>query len=173
MVGTIGEMLLGCGAVQFGDFTLASGERSGYYVDIKSAVTDPGLLQAIGDEICRRYTFDVVAGVAVGGVPIAVAVSLACRRPYAIVRKEEKSHGKSGLVIGSVRDRSVLLVEDVTTSGGSSLFGIEALRSAGARVERVVAVVDREQGAAEMLRKHGVALASLVSAKELLEARTT
>jgi orotate phosphoribosyltransferase len=92
-------------------------------------------------------------------------------KPYAIVRREEKGHGKSGLVIGSVRDRSVLLVEDVTTSGGSALFGIEALQSAGARVEMVVAVVDREQGAAETLRKHGIRLASLVSAKELLEAR--
>lgn len=171
MVGRIGEMLLASGAVQFGDFTLASGEKSAYYVDIKSAVTDPGLLHAIGEEICRRFSFDVVAGVAVGGIPIAVAASLACMKPYAIVRKEEKTHGKSGLVIGSVRDRSVLLVEDVTTSGGSALFGIEALEYVGARVETVVAVVDREQGAAEHLRKHGIGLASLVSAKELLEAR--
>jgi orotate phosphoribosyltransferase len=81
--------------------------------------------------------------------------------------------GKGELVIGSVRDSSVLLVEDVTTSGGSALFGIEALQGVGACVETVVAVVDREQGAAELLRKRGILLASLVSAKELLQARET
>ena len=77
------------------------------------------------------------------------------KKPYAIIRAEEKCHGKKDVIIGAVSDVEVLLVEDVTTSGGSALYGITALRAAGARADRVVTVVDREQGAGEMLRQTG------------------
>ncbi len=106
---------------------------------------------------------------AVGGVPIAVAVSLASGRPYAIVRKEAKDHGKSGRIIGEVNGKDVLLVEDVTTSGGSAIYGIEALRAAGAHVDRVVTVVDREAGAREALAEKGVSLQALVRVSDLLD----
>ena len=111
----------------------------------------------------------MVAGVAVGAVPIAVAVSLASGRPYAIVRKEEKDHGKAGTIVGDVNGRNVLLVEDVTTSGGSALYGLAALRAAGAEVDRVVTVVDREAGAHEALAEKGASLFALVRVSELLD----
>jgi orotate phosphoribosyltransferase len=168
MVNTIAELLIRHKAIEFGDFTLASGKKSPYYVDIKTAVTNPDLLVAVVSAIAEQHKFDVVAGVAVGGVPLAVATSIITKKPYAIIRAEEKDHGKKEVIIGAVRDREVLLVEDVTTSGGSALYGITALRAAGARADRVVTVVDREQGAGAMLRQQGVHLLPLVKVSEIL-----
>jgi orotate phosphoribosyltransferase len=166
---TLKELLVRYKAVEFGDFTLASGARSTYYVDVKSAVTHPELLSAIASEVARSYDFDVIAGVAVGGVPLAVAVALAGKKPYAIIRSSEKGHGKKDLIIGEVRGKNVLLIEDVTTSGGSALYGIETLRAAGAQADRVVTIVDREQGAEELLKGHGIRILPLVNVSELLQ----
>jgi orotate phosphoribosyltransferase len=167
----IRELLVRYKAIEFGDFTLASGAKSSYYIDVKTAVTHPDLLAAVASEVVRIYPFDVIAGVAVGGVPLAVSVSLASKKPYAIVRSSEKGHGKKDLIIGNVRGKNVLLIEDVTTSGGSALYGIGVLRAAGARADRVVTVVDREQGAGQMLREHGVEIIPLVRVSELLKSR--
>ncbi len=169
MVTNIQELLIESGAIRFGDFTLASGAKSTYYVDIKTAATDPGLLGAIGAAIAGAADFDVVAGVAVGAVPIAVATSLSSGKPYAIIRKSGKGYGLSGMIIGDVLEKKVLLVEDVTTSGGSVLYGIEALRSAGATVVGVVTVVDRAQGARAALADVGVSLVPLVSISDILD----
>jgi len=166
---TLAEMLIRYGAIEFGDFTLASGAKSPYYIDVKTAVTRPALLSAVADAIASSHAFDVVAGIAVGGVPLCVATSLAKKKPYAIIRASEKGHGKKDVIIGDVKGREVLLVEDVTTSGGSALYGINALRAAGARVDRIVTVVDREQGAEAMLATHGVRLIPLVRLHELLK----
>jgi orotate phosphoribosyltransferase len=164
----LAKLLRDHGAIEFGSFTLASGELSSYYIDVKTAITDPDLLARIGAQIANLTDFDVVAGVAVGGVPIAVATSLASRRPYAIIRSREKDHGKAGAVIGDVSGRHVLLVEDVTTTGGSAIYGIRALRAAGAQIDHVITVVDREQGARARLREEGVSLSALVLASELI-----
>jgi len=169
MVNVLADLLIRNKAIEFGEFTLASGKKSPYYIDVKSAVTSPDLLSAIASAVAQTYTFDVVAGVAVGGIPLAVATALVAKKPYAIIRAAEKSHGKKEVIIGTVRDRDVLLVEDVTTSGGSALYGINSLRAAGARADRVVTVVDREQGAGEMLRQQGVSLLPLVKVSEILQ----
>ena len=165
----LAEMLIRYRAIEFGDFTLASGAKSPYYIDVKSAMTHPDLLAAVADTVVSLHGFDVIAGVAVGGVPLAVAVSLAARKPYAIIRSSEKSHGKKDVIIGDVRDKNVLLIEDVTTSGGSALYGIRELRAAGARADRVVTVVDREQGAEAALKAEGVRIIPLVRISELLK----
>ena len=169
MVNAIADLLIRHKAIEFGEFTLASGKKSRYYIDVKSAVTNPDLLLAIASVIEKKHTFDVVAGVAVGGVPLAVATAMVAKRPYAIIRAAEKGHGKKDVIIGNVKTGNVLLVEDVTTSGGSAIYGINALRDAGARADRVVTVVDREQGAEELLKKHGVSLFSLVKVSEILK----
>jgi orotate phosphoribosyltransferase len=169
MVNTIADLLIRYKAIEFGEFVLASGKKSPYYIDVKSAVTNPDLLFAVATAIAQAHTFDVVAGVAVGGVPLAVATAMVSKKPYAIIRASEKSHGKKEVIIGNVRDADVLLVEDVTTSGGSALYGINALRTAGARANRVVTVVDREQGAEEMLRLQGIRLLPLVKVSEILQ----
>jgi orotate phosphoribosyltransferase len=168
MVKLLASLLAVHGAVRRGDFLLASGIRSGVYVDIKSALTDPGVLSAVALEIAGRCSFEAVAGVAVGGIPIAVAVSLAAGKPYAVVRREEKGHGTGGKIIGEVSGFSTLLVEDVTTSGGSVLSAVRILREAGAKVDTVITIVDREEGAAGSLATEGVNLIPLVTLKELL-----
>ncbi|HJJ85922.1 MAG TPA: orotate phosphoribosyltransferase, partial [Methanocorpusculum sp.] len=144
MVNRILDLLIQYKAVEFGDFTLASGAKSKYYVDVKTAIMQPELLSEIAAEVAAKYDFDVVAGVAVGGVPLATAVSLAAKKPCAIIRAQAKDHGKSQMVIGTVKDKRVLLIEDVTTSGGSSKYGVDELKKEGAIVESVVTVVDRE-----------------------------
>jgi orotate phosphoribosyltransferase len=164
----IADLLIRHKAIEFGDFTLASGSKSRYYVDVKTAVTHPDFLAVIAREIATRYEFDVVAGVVVGGVPLAVATALAAQKPFAIIRAEEKDHGKKALIIGDVRGKNILLVEDVTTSGGSAMYGISMLRNAGARADRVVTVVDREQGAAATLKKQAIDLYPLVRVSEIL-----
>jgi orotate phosphoribosyltransferase len=168
---TLQELLVRYKAIEFGEFTLASGAKSSYYIDVKSAVTHPDLLSAVAEKVTREYEFDIIAGVAVGGVPLAVAVSLVAKKPYAIIRSSEKGHGKKDLVIGKVQGKNVLLIEDVTTSGGSALYGIEVLRAAGAHADRVITVVDREQGARQNLLAHGVEIIPLVRVSELLKSR--
>jgi orotate phosphoribosyltransferase len=168
----IAELLVKHKAIEFGDFTLASGAKSRYYIDVKSAITNPELLSAIASAIARGHEFDVVAGVAVGGVPLATATALVANKPFAIIRATEKTHGKKDVIIGDVTGKQVLLVEDVTTSGGSALYGIEALRKAGAHADRVITVVDREQGASGMLQLHHVELIPLVKVNELLIDKT-
>jgi orotate phosphoribosyltransferase len=168
MVNRIARMLKENGAVEYGEFLLASGAKSSYYLDVKSALANPSVLKAVGQEMAGMASFDIVAGVAVGGVPIAVATSLASGKPYAIIRAGEKSHGKGGRIIGKVDGMRVLLVEDVTTSGGSVLKGIEALRAEGALVDTVVTVVDREAGARDALAKMGVRLLALSRASEIV-----
>jgi orotate phosphoribosyltransferase len=133
MVNRIRDLLIKFKAIEFGDFTLASGAKSSYYIDVKTAATNPELLGAIVRKIARTCQFDMVAGVAVGGVPLAVATSVISKKPYAIIRAAEKSHGKKDIIIGNVQDKTVLLIEDVTTSGGSALYGVQILRQAGAR----------------------------------------
>ena len=165
----LADLLTQYKAIEFGDFTLASGAKSPYYIDVKTAVTHPDLLVAVAESIAASHTFDVVAGVAVGGVPLCVAVSLTKKVPFAIIRASEKNHGKKNVIIGDVKGKDVLLVEDVTTSGGSALYGINALRAAGAKADRVITVVDREQGAEAMLLEHGIRLIPLVRLHELLK----
>jgi orotate phosphoribosyltransferase len=165
----LADMLVSYKAIEFGEFTLASGVKSPYYIDVKTAVTHPDLLSAIARTVSDSHKFDVVAGVAVGGVALAVATALAAGKPYAIIRSAEKDHGKKEMIIGSVRDKNVLLIEDVTTSGGSALYGINTLRAAGASAGQVVTVVDREQGAEPMLKKYDVQLIPLVRVSELLK----
>ena len=162
------DLLIQYKAVEFGDFTLASGVKSKYYIDVKTAIMQPVLLGEIAKEVAERYTFDAVAGVAVGGVPLAVAVSLASGKPCAVIRAAAKDHGKSQMVIGDVAGKHVLLIEDVTTSGGSSKYGIDELRKAGAIVDSGVVVVDRDSGAEALLAAEGVTLHPLVRASELL-----
>lgn len=162
-------------AVKFGNFLLASGQKSDVYIDIKSALVDPAALRMIANAMVYRAHWDeieygAVAGVAVGGVPLAVAASMMAMKPYIIIRKDEKGHGLSGRLIGIVppKEQAVLLVEDVTTTGGSVCEAVRVLRNAGATVNTVMTVVDRDQGARSALAELGVKLVSLVTMKDLV-----
>lgn len=167
------EALIGVGAVKYGTFTLASGKESNYYIDIKKAITDPKLLMLITRKIIHITSspnrFDAVAGVEIGGVPLATAVSLEFDIPMVIVRKQVKEYGVKELFIGEVDGKKILLVEDVTTTGGSAIEGIEKIRAGGGMVDTVVTIVDRNEGARKNLKDIDVNLISLVDDCDLKE----
>ena len=169
----IAQLIVDLKAIKTGETDLRSGEKSPFYIDIKSAATNPDLLYLIAYEVMKKYNFDAVAGVATGGIPLAVAVSILSKKPYAIIRSareiETRSHGKKDVIIGDVVDKNVLLIEDVTTSGGTAAYGVQELRKAGAKVDQVVSVVDREQGAAGLLKVLGVGLHPIVIMSELCQ----
>jgi orotate phosphoribosyltransferase len=163
-------MLRGSGALVFGDFTLASGKRSPYYIDKMKAITRPDVLRAIARAMAPLVgRADRIAGVELGAVPLAAAVAMETGKPYVILRKERKEHGTSRDFEGDLRaGETVVFVEDVVTTGGTLAKAIERLRGHGATVTEAIALVDREEGGRESLAAIGVRLRALLTAKELL-----
>jgi orotate phosphoribosyltransferase len=171
--GRIARELIEADAVRFGSFTLASGATSDVYIDVKRAWPDPGRLEGLARAIAARVgDEDRLAGMELGAVPLVVAVALLVRKPYAVLRKAPKEHGTRQPFEGEIpRDASVLLIEDVTTTGGSSARSVEIVRAAGGRVSRAVTVVDRGEGATERLAAMGVRLEPLVTMAALRAVR--
>lgn len=162
------QMLIDLKVVQTGDFVLASGKRSNYFVNIKRASTDPHVLREIAKAIAPHVDGRKIAGMALGAVPLAVAVALETGQPFVIVRKEPKDHGTKDLVEGEVHEGDeFVVVEDVATTGGSTMRVVDALRDKGADVSKAIVVVDREEGASELLSGKGIELISIFKAKDL------
>ncbi len=163
------EKLIECGAIKFGDFVLASGKKSKYYVDIKKASTKYEILELMGNMLAENVKGDILAGVELGAVPLVAITAIKAKRDYLIIRKEKKGYGTSKLIEGDYKEgQEVDIIEDVVTTGGSVLRAIKLLRNAGLNVNRVICVVDREEGGKENLEKEGVELISLIKARELL-----
>ncbi|MCI4358328.1 MAG: orotate phosphoribosyltransferase [Thermoplasmata archaeon] len=163
------RMLRDSGAVRFGQFTLASGRTSDVYVDIKRTWTDPDHLEMLGRALAERVEdAEGLGGMELGAVPLLAAASLYSRRPFVVVRKAPKGYGTDQRIEGTVpAGARFLVIEDVTTSGGSVLETVTLLRAAGADVERVLVVVDREEGAAERLAGASIRLDALATLDEL------
>ncbi|MBB6647127.1 orotate phosphoribosyltransferase [Halobellus ruber] len=156
-------------AVKFGEFELSHGGTSEYYVDKYLFETDPGCLRLIASAFADRVGNETLAGVALGAVPLVAVTSTETDTPYVIVRKEAKEYGTGNRIEGRLpADESVVVLEDVATTGRSALDAVEALREAGATVDRVLVVVDRGEGATELLADAGVELDALVTAEDLL-----
>ncbi|MDD2643820.1 MAG: orotate phosphoribosyltransferase [Methanobacteriaceae archaeon] len=153
-----------------GDFTLASGKKSNYYVNMKKAITNPEILSTIAKLITDKISddnIDKVAGPALGAVPIATAVSLESRIPLLMIRKEKKGYGTSKLIEGELCEGDdVIVVEDVTTTGGSLLKAIHAIQDNGGNVSRAFVCVDREEGAVEAFEDANILLEPLISVNE-------
>jgi orotate phosphoribosyltransferase len=136
-------------------FRLASGKMSRYYVDCKQALSDPEARALIGELIFERLAglrFDAVGGMEIGAYPIATSASDAIFRATGakvrafVVRKESKQHGIQGLIAGHVKPGDkTLIVEDVVTAGTSTITAIRGARQAGLVVDRVIALIDREE----------------------------
>ena len=165
------DSLIECGAIKFGKFKLTSGKESDYYVDIKQASTNPKVLKEIAEEmsnIISNQNIDVLAGMELGAVPLAVALALETKIPYVIIRKEKPTHGTGKQVVGNVESgQNALVVEDVATTGGSVVKALNVLREEGLKVDKVIVVVDREEGASESLKDHNIELIPLVRASDL------
>lgn len=163
-------------ALKFGDFTLASGKKATYYLDGKQVTLDAGgaLLVAEGilDLLGAGGLPDAIGGMSIGADPITAAVitvSAVRGTPLVgfMVRKEAKGHGTNQYIEGPVKpgDR-VAIVEDVVTTGGSSLSAIQRCEAFGLKVVQVLAIVDRMEGGAKAFRDRGYPFASLLSIKD-------
>jgi len=167
-----------------GDFTLVSGKKSSFYIDMKATtLSGPGafLIGRLSFEMIRRFagmtsnTIQGVGGLTLGADPIATAVSLAAYSqgtdwPAYIVRKEAKGHGTGRYVEGRENlppGAKLIVLEDVVTTGGSSIKAIERLRAEGYNPVAVLTVVDREEGGEEALRATGVEFLRLLSISEV------
>lgn len=157
-------------AVQFGEFELSHGGTSNYYVDKYLFETDPHCLRLVAEAFAQRVGDVKLAGVALGAVPLVAATSTVNGNDYVIVRKQAKEYGTGNRIEGRLTTgEEFVVLEDITTTGQSAIDAVEALREAGATVDRVLVVVDREEGARELLADHGVELDALVTASTLLE----
>jgi orotate phosphoribosyltransferase len=157
-------------AIRFGEFELAHGGTSSYYIDKYRFETDPDALGLIGRAFAERVPNTKLAGVALGAVPLVAATSLQTGQPYVIARKESKEYGTANRIEGELSPgETVTLIEDIATTGQSALDAVQALREAGAVVNRVLVVVDREEGAKELLAEYDVRLEALLTASDLLD----
>lgn len=164
-------------SLKFGDFILASGKKAKYYLDGKQTTLDAKGLTLVGEGmldllIADGKLPDAVGGMSIGADPIAAAVlTIAGVRGLDLrgflVRKESKGHGTNKFVEGPVKSGDVaVVVEDVVTTGGSSLKAIDRLEEVGVKVKGVVAIVDRMEGGAEAFANKGYSFRSLLTIKD-------
>jgi len=153
-----------------GSFTLASGKASGYFFDMKKTMFDPEGASLTGELLCdliAKEDIQAVGGLEMGAVPIALAIAMKSQergKPIDafFVRKEVKDHGTAKLIDGNFAPgNKVLVLEDVTTTGGSAMKAVSAVRAQGGKVEKIVTIVDRLEGARDNLKKEGLELISL------------
>jgi orotate phosphoribosyltransferase len=164
----IAKYLVDHGNIKFGHFKLASGKESNYYVDVKSALLNPEFLRKVSKEAAKFVTGEKVAAVELGAVPFGVGVSLETGKELIIVRKEKKEYGLGKEYEGSIYNISrITFVEDVTTTGGTILRAINLMREKKVDVDRVIVVVDRNEGARENLKNIGVELYPLIEMDQL------
>jgi len=163
-------------ALQFGTFTLASGKQASFYLDCRKITLDARGAQLIAAgmlDLLAANMPDAVGGMAIGADPITGAIlALAGEREIplhgVIVRKESKAHGTGKFVEGPYREGdSLVIVEDVVTTGGSSLLAIERCEAVGLKVERVLAIVDRLEGGREAFENRGYQLETLMTVRDL------
>lgn len=153
-----------------GEFTLRSGQRTTEYFDKYQFEADPVLLRAIAQQMAALLPdgYDQLAGLEMGGIPVATALSLETRTPVLFVRKERKTHGTCKLAEGAeVRGSQLVIIEDVVTSGGQVIDSVTELRSMGASVRHVCCVIDRESGGRESLERLDLRFSALFTRSEL------
>ncbi len=156
-----------------GEFRLRSGKMSTFYWDKYRFESNPVLLSAIAKEMAKLLPaeFDGLAGLELGGVPLATAVSLHTGYPCFYVRKTAKDYGTCNLIEGGVEKGStVVVIEDVITTAGQVCTSIEQIRAAGLIVEHVIAVIEREAGGETKIKEVGCSLSSVFTLAELEKA---
>ena len=173
MISELALLLYKLNCVQVGDFLLTSGMRSPIYVDLRRIPSHPEVFERITD-LCinkiREIKADLVCGIATGGIPLATLMAYKLKMPLIYVRKGERGHGTKRLVEGDYNPgATALVVDDVSTTGGSILRAVRVLREEGIRVYDAFVVVDRGQGARECLAKEGVMLHFLARLMDIVE----
>lgn len=158
------------GLIKFGQFTLSSGLESPFYIDMRQIYGYPDLARELVEILVSRAPLrdiDVLAGVATAGIPLAAYISCLTGKPMAYVRAEKKNYGTGKQVEGDVRGKRVALVDDVATTGSSLLKAARAVLEEGGYPLYALVIVDREQGARELLSKHNIELISVITTRGL------
>jgi orotate phosphoribosyltransferase len=153
-----------------GDFVLRSGKRSKYYLDKYLFETCPDILRALGKEFAKHVTGGVtlIAGAELGGVALAAATAMQTGKKWIIVRQSRKDHGTGKLIEGVLKPGDVvLLVEDIATTGGQVLEAAKVITEAGAKIKKIVCVIDRRQGAAENITQAGYKFEAILTKDDL------
>ena len=170
-------MLLRERAFRRGRVVLASGKESDYYFDMKPAMLDPDGAELMADLILQEIQYvkaDAVGGLEMGAVPLIAPVAMKSPAhgrylPGFFVRKAVKDHGTQKRVDGNdISGKSVVILEDVTTTGGSAMDAVKAVETAGGKVALVISILDRSEGAAALYEEAGIPFKSLFKAEEFL-----
>ncbi|MFU8797616.1 MAG: orotate phosphoribosyltransferase [Gammaproteobacteria bacterium] len=160
------------GAIKHGDFTLKSGAKSSIYVDLRAIISYPILLKQVTALLWKKsaaWDWDVVCGVPYTALPLATTLSILYEKPMVLRRKEAKDYGTKKMIEGVYQPgQSCLVIEDVVTTGTSILETIKDLEEAGLKVKNIVAILDREQGAKQILRDRGYEFSSLLTLNEIV-----
>ena len=169
----LSDSLLEAGCIKFGEFTLKSGLKSPIYIDLRQLITYPKLLQQVGAAylpLLEKLRFDRIAGLPYAAIPIATTISLAGNYPMIYPRKEVKTYGTKAEIEGEYHEgETVVVIDDLATTGGSKFEAIEKLAGAGLVVKDVVVLVDRQSGAKESLAKAGYAMHAVLTITQMLE----
>ena len=156
---SLADKLLEAGCIKFGSFTLKSGLQSPIYIDLRQIITYPKLLEQIGAAylpLLKELKFDRIAGLPYAAIPIATAISLQGNYPMIYPRKEAKTYGTKAEIEGEYHaGETVVIIDDLATTGGSKFEAIEKLTSVGLNVKDVVVLIDRQSGAKESLEQAG------------------
>ncbi|HUE97988.1 MAG TPA: orotate phosphoribosyltransferase, partial [Anaerolineales bacterium] len=170
---TLSDGLLSAGCIKFGEFTLKSGLKSPIYIDLRRIITYPKLLEQIAQAylpILSILQFSRLAGLPYAAIPIATAISLAGNHPMIYPRKEAKSYGTKAEIEGEYHaGETVVVIDDLATTGGSKFEAIEKLTGAGLVVKDVVVLIDRQSGAKESLAQAGYSLHAVLTIDQLLD----
>ena len=170
---SLADGLLSAGCIKFGEFTLKSGLQSPIYIDLRQIITYPKLLEQIGQAylpILKSLQFDRVAGLPYAAIPIATAISLAGNYPMIYPRKEVKTYGTKAQIEGEYHaGETVVVIDDLATTGGSKFEAIEKLTGVGLVVKDVVVLVDRQSGAKESLEQAGYSMHAVLTIGHLLD----
>jgi uridine monophosphate synthetase len=170
---SLADELLAAGCIKFGDFTLKSGVQSPIYIDLRQIITYPKLLEQIGVaylSLLKDLKFDRIVGLPYAAIPIATAISLAGSYPMIYPRKEVKTYGTKAEIEGEYHaGETVVVIDDLATTGGSKFEAIEKLTGVGLVVKDVVVLVDRQSGAKESLEQAGYSMHAVLTIGQLLE----
>jgi orotate phosphoribosyltransferase len=164
--------------IQFGDFTLASGKKSSYYVDLRLVPSYPHefrkMVKYLQNEIIKDVgleNFDSLVSVPTGGLVIASALAIETVKPLIYVRSKPKDYGTSKSIEGKIHDGlKVVMIDDVATTGGSVVGGIKSLKEAKVKVKDAYVIVNRMEGADEALKEQGVTLHTIVNVMQITKA---
>jgi uridine monophosphate synthetase len=169
---SLADGLLEAGCIKFGSFTLKSGLQSPIYIDLRQIITYPKLLEQVGQAylpLLKNLRFSRIAGLPYAAIPIATAISLAGNYPMIYPRKEVKTYGTKAEIEGQYQiGETVVVIDDLATTGGSKFEAIEKLTGVGLVVKDVVVLVDRQSGAKESLGQAGYSMQAVLTISELL-----